>query len=42
MLNNKRECGNADQTVKLLKTCNKGIKMNCWKSIFLHIFQQQI
>jgi len=23
------------------KTCNKGIKMNCWESLFIHIFQQQ-
>jgi hypothetical protein len=24
-----------------LKTCNKGMKMNCWDSFFIHILQQQ-
>ena len=41
VLNNRHEYGNADQTTELLKTCNKGIKMNCWESLFIHIFQQQ-
>jgi len=38
---NRHEYGNADQTVELLRTCNKGMKMNCWESRFIHIFQQQ-
>jgi len=41
MLNNRHEYGNAEQTTELLKTCNKGIKMNCWKSFFVHILQKQ-
>jgi hypothetical protein len=42
VLNNRHEYGNADQTIELLKTCNKGIKTNCWESLFIHIFQQDI
>ena len=41
ILNSKHECGNADQTMQLLKPCNKGNKMNCWESLYLQIFQQQ-
>jgi len=32
ILNNRHECGNSDQTMELLKTCNKGMKMKCWES----------
>ena len=38
---NKHEYGNADQTVELLKPCNKGNKMNCWESFYIQIFQHQ-
>jgi hypothetical protein len=38
--NNKHECGNADQTIELLKPCNKGNKTNCWESFYIRIFQQ--
>jgi trans-aconitate methyltransferase len=41
ILNNKHECGNADQIVQLLIPCKKGNKMNCWESFYIHIFQQQ-
>ena len=41
ILNNRHECGNEEQTTQLLKTCNKGIKMNCWESFFIHVLQQQ-
>jgi len=29
ILNNKHEYGNAEQTIELLKPCNKGKKMKC-------------
>jgi hypothetical protein len=35
ILNNKHEYGTTNKTLKLLKQCNKGLKMNCWAS-FLH------
>jgi hypothetical protein len=35
ILNNRHEYGNEDQTTELPKTCNKGIKMNCWRSLFI-------
>ena len=40
VLNNRYEFGNADQTVELLKTCNKGMKMNCWESLVILVFQK--
>jgi len=27
--------------LKLLKPCNKGIKINCWESLYVHIYRQQ-
>jgi len=39
--NNKREYGNADQTIQLLRSCNQGNKTKCWESIYIQIFQQQ-
>ena len=31
ILHNRHQVGPADETLKLLKPCNKGIKMNCWE-----------
>jgi hypothetical protein len=41
ILNNRHKYGNTEQTIELLKPCNKGIKMNCWESFFIHILQKQ-
>jgi hypothetical protein len=41
VLNNRHEYGKAEQTTELLKPCNKGIKMACWESLFIHILQRQ-
>ena len=41
ILNKGHECGKAEQTTELFKTCNKGIKTNCWESFFIHVLQQQ-
>ena len=41
ILNNKHEYGNAEQTIELLKPCNKGKKMKCWESFYIQIFQHQ-
>jgi len=30
-----------EQTIELLKPCNKGVKMNIWESFFIHILQKQ-
>jgi len=42
ILNNLHEYGNTDETVELLKSCNKGTKMNCWELLFIHTLQQGI
>jgi len=41
ILSNKHEYGNLKQTMHLLKTCNKGKKMNCWESFYIQVLQQQ-
>ena len=29
-----------EQTIEILKPCNKGFKMNIWESFFMHILQK--
>ena len=41
ILNNKHEYGNIEQTIELLKSCNKGVKINCWESFFINVLQKQ-
>ena len=41
ILNNKHEYGTANETLKLLKPCNKCFKMNCWKSFYIQIYRQR-
>jgi hypothetical protein len=38
--NNKHEYGTANETLKLLKPCNKGLKMNCWGSFYIQMYRQ--
>ena len=33
ILHNRHQYGPADETLKLLKPCNKGTKMNCWECL---------
>jgi hypothetical protein len=37
ILNNRHEFGPTEETLKLLKPCTKGTRMNCWESLFMHI-----
>jgi hypothetical protein len=37
ILNNRHEFGPTEETLKLLKPCTKGVRMNCWESLFMHI-----
>jgi hypothetical protein len=39
--NNKCKYENIEQTIELLKPCNKGVKMNSWVSFFIHFLQKQ-
>jgi hypothetical protein len=41
ILNKRHEYGNAEQTLELLKPCQKGSKMNCWETFFIHQFHHQ-
>jgi hypothetical protein len=42
ILNSIYEYGSMEDTVELLKTCAKGTKMNCWESLFIQTYQQQV
>jgi len=37
ILNNRHEFGSSEETLRLLKPCRKGTRMNCWESLFMHI-----
>ena len=37
ILDNRHEFCPAGETLKLLKPCSKGSKMDCWESLFIHL-----
>jgi hypothetical protein len=37
ILDNRHEFGPAEETLKLLKHCSKGGRMDCWESLFIHL-----
>jgi hypothetical protein len=41
IVDNTHEYGTLHETIKLLKTCNKGTKLNCWETIYMQVYQQQ-
>jgi hypothetical protein len=41
ILHNRHQFGLADETLKLLNPCNKGIKMNCWEALYTNMFYKQ-
>jgi hypothetical protein len=41
ILHNKHEFGPAEETLKLLKPSNKGIKMNCWEALYMNMRYKQ-
>ena len=40
ILNNRHEYGTAEETLELLKPCNKGTRMNCWEAFYMQAFHQ--
>jgi hypothetical protein len=40
-LQNRHEFGPAEKNLKLLKPCNKGKKMDCWETLFIHMHHKQ-
>ena len=40
ILNNRQQYSTAEETLELLKSCNKGTKMSCWESFYLPAFHQ--
>ena len=41
ILHNRHQFCPADETLKLLKPCNKGIKMNCWEALYMNMLHKQ-
>ena len=41
ILHNRHEFGLAENTLKLLKPCNKGTKMNCWEALYTNMHHKQ-
>jgi len=40
ILNNKHDFGTAEETLKLLKSCHKGSRINCWETFYMQLFHQ--
>src|SRR5215475_6551337 len=36
VLNNRHEFGPAEETLKILKPCTRGAKMNCWEAMYMY------
>jgi hypothetical protein len=41
ILHNRHESGLAEETLKLLKPCTKGTKMNCWEALYMNMHYRQ-
>jgi hypothetical protein len=41
ILHNRHEFCPAEETLKLLKPCNKGTKMNCWEALYMSMHYKQ-
>ena len=41
ILNKRHEYGPAKETLKLLKPCSKGGRMDCWESLYIHLHHKQ-
>ena len=40
ILDNRQKFGPAGKTLKLLKPCSKGNRMDCWESLFIHLHRR--
>jgi len=40
ILQNRHEYGTTADTLLLLKTCQKGTRMNCWEAFYMQVFHQ--
>jgi hypothetical protein len=41
ILENRHECGTKENTLQLLKTCQKGMHMVCWEALFIQVLHHQ-
>ena len=42
ILHNRHEFGLAKETLKLLKPCNRGTKMNCWEALYMNMHYKKV
>src|SRR5215469_12588855 len=40
ILSNRHEYGTAEETLQLLKSCQKGTKMNCWETFYMQLLHK--
>ena len=40
ILNNRHEYGTSEETLELLKPCNKGTRINCWEALYMQALHQ--
>jgi hypothetical protein len=40
ILNNRHEYGTAEETLELLKSCQKSTRMSCWETFYIQLFHQ--
>ena len=40
ILDNRHEFGSTEKSLKLLKSCNKGMRMNCCQTLFMQVYQK--
>jgi len=40
ILQNIQEYGTIADTLQLMKTCQKGARMNCWEALYMQVFHQ--
>ena len=41
ILQNRHEYGPSNETLQLLKACNKGSRMNCWEAMFIQRYHRR-
>jgi hypothetical protein len=41
ILENRHEYGTKENTLQLLKACQKGIRMDCWEGLYIQAFYQK-
>ena len=38
---NRHECGTKEDTLRLLKSCQKGRHLDCWEALYIQVIRQE-